>query len=63
MDSGLPSGEPALYMSLTEHKVIDGGVDGMVENYIRPRMAKDQPQWKSYVTEKAKEFYAAQENK
>jgi len=50
-------------MSLTEHKVIDGGVDGMVENYIRPRMAKDQPQWKSYVTEKAKEFYAAQENK
>ena len=60
---GCPPGEPALYMSLTEHKVIDGGVDGMVENYIRPRMAKDQPQWKSYVTEKAKEFYAAQENK
>lgn len=60
---GCPPGEPALYMSLTEHKVIDGGVEGMVENYIRPRMAKDQPLWKAYVTEKAKEFYAAQEKK
>lgn len=53
---GCPPGEVSLYMTVSEHKVIDGTGD-QVPNYIRPRMAADQPVWREYVEERAKEFY------
>lgn len=54
---GCPPGETGLYLSITEGQVVDGEIPGCIENVIRPRMAADQPKWRAYVDEKAKEFY------
>lgn len=59
---GCPPGETGLYLSITEGRVVDGEIPGDIENVIRPRMAADQPKWRAYVDQKAKEFYSAPEN-
>ncbi len=58
---GCPPGETGLYLSMTEGLVVDGETPGHMANIIRPRMAADQPKWRAYVDQKAKEFYEAQE--
>ena len=52
---GCPPGETSLYMSVIRGEVIDGSGDQM--SWIRPRMAQDQPVWRSYVEKEAAKFY------
>lgn len=54
---GCPPAEPCLYMTLSTRSQIDGA-NGQLGEYCRPRMAADQPVWRAYVEERAKEFYA-----
>ncbi len=53
---GCPPVEPALYMTISEGKLIDGSGD-QFSTYVRPRMEADNPKWRAYVEEVAKEFY------
>ncbi|NCB63529.1 MAG: DUF362 domain-containing protein [Clostridia bacterium] len=57
---GCPPSEPLLYMSLSNGELVHGK-DGQMSEYIRPRMAADQPVWRKYVVEQAEKFYGAQE--
>ncbi len=53
---GCPPVEPCLYMTISNRELVDGSGDTMA-NYVRPRMAKDNPTWREYVEKLAKEFY------
>ncbi|MCI8527292.1 MAG: hypothetical protein HFF17_15585, partial [Oscillospiraceae bacterium] len=47
---------PLLYMSISNGELVHGK-DGQMSEYIRPRMAADQPVWRQYVYEQAEKFY------
>jgi hypothetical protein len=57
---GCPPAEPCLYMTMSTRSVVDGSGSQFSE-YLRPRMAADQPVWRAYVEERAKEFYGEEE--
>lgn len=57
---GCPPAEPCLYMTLSSRTQIDGA-NGQLGEVCRPRMAKDQPVWRKYVEERAKEFYGGEQ--
>ncbi len=57
---GCPPSEPLLYMSISNGELVHGK-DGQMSEYIRPRMASDQPVWRKYVEEQAEKFYSAQD--
>ena len=57
---GCPPSEPLLYMSISNGELVHGKV-GQMSEYIRPRMAADQPVWRKYVEEQAQKFYGSQE--
>ena len=49
-----------LYMSISNGELVHGK-GGQMSEYIRPRMAADQPVWRKYVEEQAQKFYGSQE--
>ena len=55
-----PPSEPLLYMSISNGELVHGK-GGQMSEYIRPRMAADQPVWRKYVEEQAKKFYGEQQ--
>lgn len=57
---GCPPSEPLLYMSISNGELVHGK-GGQMSEYIRPRMAADQPVWRKYVEEQAQKFYGSQE--
>ena len=57
---GCPPSEPLLYMSISNGELVHGK-GGQMSEYIRPRMAADQPVWRKYVEEQAKKFYGEQQ--
>ena len=57
---GCPPSKPLLYMSISNGELVHGK-GGQMSEYIRPRMAADQPVWRKYVEEQAKKFYGEQQ--
>ncbi len=52
---GCPPGETCLYMTVSEGIPYDASPDQVA--HMRERMDEDEPAWKAYVDQKAKEFY------
>ncbi|MCD7982371.1 MAG: hypothetical protein LUF32_08705 [Clostridiales bacterium] len=54
--NGCPPAESCLYMTISNRWLVDGA-NGQLDEYCRPRMAADQPVWRIFVEERAREFY------